>query len=83
MNNLTEILVVISKLEEQIENLIQSQPISDEVKQKLAELIKDHGDTRFRHGIGLVSEFSQFGRRSFESLQSEEDQVDKFFAHFK
>lgn len=60
MNNLTEILILTSKLEEQIENLIQSQPISDEVKQELAELFKDYGYARFRHGMGLVSEITKF-----------------------
>jgi hypothetical protein len=60
MNNLTETLILTSKLEEQIENLIQSQPISDEVKQELAELIKDYGYARFRHGMGLVSEITKF-----------------------
>ncbi len=63
MNNLTEILILISKLEEQIENLIQSQPTSDEVKQELADRIKEYGYARFRHGMSLASEITKFARR--------------------
>ena len=60
MNNLTETLIRISKLEEQVAELINAQPISDEVKQELAELIKYYGYARFRHGMGLVSEITKF-----------------------
>lgn len=63
MKNLTEIIVVISKLEEQVAELIKAQSISDEVKQELTELIKDYGYARFRHGIELVSEITKLASR--------------------